>query len=423
MARYVIVDLSTDKVINAIDDDGTFDPGTGFVSVRSDVAENDWNYDELTGILTAPPPTPQQQLSTIYAASVSVPYLFNGHYYSILSSANLTTDTLAATYQDPSDSLQVRDISGTYVTITRGDLLTLYSAIYNKMQQVSYANITVQAAINAHTLTDYTLVDDAFITAMAAATIGTKLTTLAELIDIVNELTYDDIADGSENKGFTSTEKTKLDALPDADTLASSLAGKATPTDITTAINALVNSAPGVLDTLGEIAAALQADESAAAALAALVAGKVDKITGKGLSTNDFTTTLLTKLNALSTARTTSSQTLSLVGTGNTGTQISASKDSKVSVSVSLSATSVLLTAATSGVTLKKCATNSTTEADWSTAFSAQALIGSSGVALTQTDIRTLSIDVPAGWFVKAESVGTGTHAETLLAAEKTIYG
>lgn len=37
----------------------------------------------------------------------------------------------------------------------------------------------------------------------------------------------------------------------------------------------LVNSAPGILDTLGEIAAALQADESTAAALATTVAGKV----------------------------------------------------------------------------------------------------------------------------------------------------
>lgn len=44
---------------------------------------------------------------------------------------------------------------------------------------------------------------------------------------------------------------------------------------ISTAINELVNSAPGTLDTLGEIAAALAADESAASALATTVGGKV----------------------------------------------------------------------------------------------------------------------------------------------------
>lgn len=43
---------------------------------------------------------------------------------------------------------------------------------------------------------------------------------------------------------------------------------------VTAAIAALVNSAPGILDTLGEIATALQADESTAAALATTVAGK-----------------------------------------------------------------------------------------------------------------------------------------------------
>lgn len=43
---------------------------------------------------------------------------------------------------------------------------------------------------------------------------------------------------------------------------------------VAAAIAALVNSAPGILDTLGEIATALQADESTAAALATTVAGK-----------------------------------------------------------------------------------------------------------------------------------------------------
>lgn len=46
------------------------------------------------------------------------------------------------------------------------------------------------------------------------------------------------------------------------------------PAALSTAIANLVNAAPGTLDTLGEIAAALASDESGAAALATTVAGK-----------------------------------------------------------------------------------------------------------------------------------------------------
>jgi len=54
-------------------------------------------------------------------------------------------------------------------------------------------------------------------------------------------------------------------------------AGIARDTEITAAINSLINSAPGTLDTLGEIATALAADESAAAALTTLVNTKAPK--------------------------------------------------------------------------------------------------------------------------------------------------
>lgn len=55
-------------------------------------------------------------------------------------------------------------------------------------------------------------------------------------------------------------------------------------TDISTAVAALVNSAPTTLDTLGELATALQADESAAAALATTVASKVASVTAGDIS-------------------------------------------------------------------------------------------------------------------------------------------
>lgn len=127
-------------------------------------------------------------------------------------------------------------------------------------------------------------------------------------------------------------------------------------------------------------------------------------------------------------ARTTTSLSLSLVGTGATGTQISATKPSTVKVNVSLSATASIAGAATSNITLKKCATDSTTETDWVAALPTIGEIGQSyalAIALQgiQTDKRQLSIEIPAGWYVKAENSGTGTHAESILGAEQTIYG
>lgn len=58
----------------------------------------------------------------------------------------------------------------------------------------------------------------------------------------------------------------------------------------------LVNSAPETLDTLGEVAKALQDNETVVDALNSAIGNKVDKVEGKGLSTNDYTTAEKTKL-------------------------------------------------------------------------------------------------------------------------------
>jgi hypothetical protein len=63
---------------------------------------------------------------------------------------------------------------------------------------------------------------------------------------------------------------------------------------ISTAINNLINSAPGTLDTLGEIATALAADESAAAALTTVVNGKVSKAGGDIIQPSSASTVGLT---------------------------------------------------------------------------------------------------------------------------------
>lgn len=68
---------------------------------------------------------------------------------------------------------------------------------------------------------------------------------------------------------------------------------------IGTAIANLISSAPTTLDTLNELAAALGDDPNFATTITNALATKVDKVAGKQLSTEDFTTTLLTKLNGI----------------------------------------------------------------------------------------------------------------------------
>ena len=66
-----------------------------------------------------------------------------------------------------------------------------------------------------------------------------------------------------------------------------------------TAIANLINGAPTTLDTLGEIAAAMSEYPEVVDALEQAIGNKVDKVSGKGLSTNDYTTTEKNKLSGI----------------------------------------------------------------------------------------------------------------------------
>lgn len=127
-----------------------------------------------------------------------------------------------------------------------------------------------------------------------------------------------------------------------------------------------------------------------------------------------------------SVARTTSTLSLSLVGTGATGTQISSTKDSSVKVTVSTSATATIAGAATSTVTMKICSTNDTTEANWTTACVSETS-QSYSLALALQGVTTgkglLEADIPAGWYVKLVNTGSGTHSESVVSGQKTVFG
>lgn len=71
-------------------------------------------------------------------------------------------------------------------------------------------------------------------------------------------------------------------------------------TTVDNAIAALVDGAPDALNTLNELAAALQDDANFASTVTTELAKKVDKEEGKGLSAEDFTAELKAKLDSLS---------------------------------------------------------------------------------------------------------------------------
>lgn len=74
---------------------------------------------------------------------------------------------------------------------------------------------------------------------------------------------------------------------------------EAVDTKISAAISELIGGAPETYDTLKEIADYLEAHDDVVAALNAAIGNKVDKVEGKGLSAEDFTTALKEKLEAL----------------------------------------------------------------------------------------------------------------------------
>lgn len=89
-------------------------------------------------------------------------------------------------------------------------------------------------------------------------------------------------------------------ALADIYTSVSDLpTGENVDTKISTAISELIGGAPETYDTLKEISDYIEAHEDVATALNEAIGGKVDKVEGKGLSTEDFTTALKTALEGL----------------------------------------------------------------------------------------------------------------------------
>lgn len=118
---------------------------------------------------------------------------------------------------------------------------------------------------------------------------------LADVTGLTSELgaKYEKPSTGIPKTDLASAVQTSLGK---ADTAIQSLAGYATEFYVDAKVAAVVDSSPEALNTLNELAAALGDDPNFATTVATQIGTKVDKVEGKGLSTNDYTTIEKTKL-------------------------------------------------------------------------------------------------------------------------------
>lgn len=123
--------------------------------------------------------------------------------------------------------------------------------------------------------------------------INTKFTSIQS--DIDNKVPLSRTINGKALTTNITLTAADVGALPNT-TVIPSIEGLATETYVNNKFASIVDSAPETLDTLKELSDALGNDPNFATTIATQIGGKVDKVSGKGLSTNDYTTNEKNKL-------------------------------------------------------------------------------------------------------------------------------
>lgn len=119
----------------------------------------------------------------------------------------------------------------------------------------------------------------------------------SQIISAINSIDYP--VDSINGKvGAVTLTASDVGALPSS-TIIPSIDGLATETYVNNKVAGIVDSAPETLDTLNELATALGNDPNFATTVATQIGNKVDKIDGKGLSTNDYTSSEKSKLSGI----------------------------------------------------------------------------------------------------------------------------
>lgn len=107
-----------------------------------------------------------------------------------------------------------------------------------------------------------------------------------------------------------------------------------------TKIANLINGAPETMDTLKEVSDAIDANKDVVTALNAAIGNKVDKVSGKGLSTNDYTTSEKNKLAGIATGAEVNQNAFSKIIVGDTTVEA----DSKTDTLTIVAGTNVTIT-------------------------------------------------------------------------------
>jgi hypothetical protein len=219
---------------------------------------------------------PNASVTTIPTPTPSVNYLSSSQTLANIASGIETHDEdpdahadiralipVAYTDEQARDTLAAALVAGSNVTITPndgGDTITISvsvpSSYSDEQAQDAFAALV---AAGTHSGISFTYNDAGnAISATVAAQSWSQITGKPTFAAVATSGSASDITTGTLPDGV----------IP---------SGIARDTEVATAVANLVNSAPTTLDTLGEIATALQADESAAAALTTTVAGKASQ--------------------------------------------------------------------------------------------------------------------------------------------------
>lgn len=146
---------------------------------------------------------------------------------------------------------------------------------------------------------------------------------LAEYIQLINVQPYpihanEHLPGGADPIPLATTTVAGLMAATDKSKIDNSYTKTQVDAAISAAVNGLINGAPGALDTILELANALGNDPNFATSMTNALTNKVDKVAGKQLSTEDFTTALLNKLNGIAAGAQTNQNAFSNVKVGAT---------------------------------------------------------------------------------------------------------
>ena len=167
-------------------------------------------------------------------------------------------------------------------------------------------NVTVDSSLSS---TSTNPVQNKVVNSALSNKVSTSRTVNGKALSSNITLDYSDV--GADKSGSASSALTSAKAYSDTN-----LGTAKSYTD--TKIGNLINGAPETMDTLKEVADAIAEHKEVTDALNAAIGNKVDKVSGKGLSTNDYTTAEKNKLSGIATGAEVNQNAFSKVVVGST---------------------------------------------------------------------------------------------------------